>query len=45
MRESGDQEKTKCVNLQLCAGLEAGIEGAKYAVGQSRIEKEMQRRI
>ena len=25
MRESGDQEKMACSNLQLCAGLEAGI--------------------
>ena len=26
MRASGDQSKTACGNLQLCAGLEAGIE-------------------
>ena len=28
MRAAGDQAKTACGNLQLCAGLEAGIEGA-----------------
>ena len=33
MREAGDQAKTACGNLQLCAGLEAGIEGSTYAVG------------
>ena len=27
MRAEGDQEKTACGILQLCAGLEAGIEG------------------
>ena len=34
MRATGDQAKTVCGNLQLCAGLEAGIEGATHAVGQ-----------
>ena len=33
-RTAGDQEKTACENLQLCAGLDAGIEGATHAVGQ-----------
>ena len=28
MRSDRDQAKTACGNLQLCAGLEAGIEGA-----------------
>ena len=31
---SGDQTKTACGNLQLCAGLKAGIEGATHTVGQ-----------
>ena len=39
MRAAGDQEKTACDNLQLCAGLEAGIEGATHAVGQHRLER------
>eukprot|EP00957_Ditylum_brightwellii_P141607 10788013-Ditylum_brightwellii.AAC.1 len=30
--KAGDQAKTACGNLQLCAGLEAGIEGAVHAV-------------
>ena len=34
MRSAKDQEKTACGNLQLCAGLEAGIEGSTHAVGQ-----------
>ena len=33
MREAGDQAKTMCGNLKLCAGLEAVIEGATQAVG------------
>ena len=33
MRAAGDQSKTACGNLQLCAGLEAGIEVATYAIG------------
>ena len=28
MRAAGEQVKTVCGNLQLCAGLEAGIDGA-----------------
>ena len=39
MRAAGDQAKTACGNLQLCACLEAGIEGATYAVGQRRLER------
>ena len=33
MRAAGDQAKTACGNLQMCAGLKAGIEGATHAVG------------
>ena len=32
MRAAGDQAKIACGNLQMCAGLEAGIEGTKHAV-------------
>ena len=39
MRSSGDQAKTVCGNLQLCAGLKAGIEGATHAVVQRRMER------
>ena len=39
MRAAGDQAKTACGNVQLCAGLEAGIEGATHAVGQRRIKR------
>ena len=38
-REARDQAKTACGNLQLCAGLEDGIEGATHAVGQHRLER------
>ena len=44
MRAAGDQAKTACGNLQLCAGLEAGIEGATHAVGQQRMERVSLRR-
>ena len=44
MRAAGDQAKTVCVNLQLCTGLEARIEGATHAVGQRRVERERARR-
>ena len=44
MRAAGDQAKTACGNLQLCAGLEAGIEGATHAVGQRRLERVRERR-
>ena len=39
MRASGDQAKTACVNLQLCAGLEAGIEGVNHAMGERRRDR------
>ena len=38
-RAAGEQAKTACGNLQLCASLEAGIEGATHAVGQRRVER------
>ena len=34
MRVSGDQAKTTCVSLYFCAGLKAGIEREKHAVGE-----------
>ena len=34
--------KTACRSLQLCAGLEAGIEGATHAVDQRRQERNVQ---
>ena len=39
MRAARNQAKTACVNLQLCKGLEAGIEGAIHAVGQRILER------
>ena len=45
MRAAGEQVKTACGNLQLCAGLEAGIEGATHAVGQGRFEMVRARRV
>ena len=37
-RAACNQAKTACGNLQLCAGVEAGIEGVTPAVGQRRLE-------
>ena len=39
IRADGDQVKTACGNLQLCAGLKAGIEGATHALGQQKLER------
>ena len=39
IRAAGDQSKTACGNLQLCAGLKAGIEGSTHAVVQRRQER------
>ena len=36
MRIAGDQAKTASGSLQLCAGLETGIEGATHAVAKRR---------
>ena len=44
MRAAGEQEKTACGNLQLCAGLEAGIEGANHSIGQKIVERVLARR-
>ena len=39
MRAAWDQAKTACGNLQVCEGLEAGIEGATYAMGQRTLAR------
>ena len=39
IREAGYQTNMTCENLQLCTGLEAGIEGSTYDVGQRRRER------
>ena len=39
MRVAGDQAKTACRRLQLCAGIESGIEEAIHAVDQRRRER------
>ena len=44
MRADRDQAKTACGNLQLCAGLEAGIEGSTNSVVQRRLERVRERR-
>ena len=44
MREAGDQAKTACGKLQLCAGLKAGIEGSTHDVGQRRLDRAIRRR-
>ena len=44
MRSAGDQAKTACSNLQLCACLVAGIEGDTHAVGQRILARVRERR-
>ena len=43
-RAAGEQVKTACGNLQLCAGLKDGIEGATHAVGQRILAQVRSRR-
>ena len=44
MRAASEQAKTACGNLQLCAGLKAGIEISTNAVGQRRLARVLERR-
>ena len=44
MRADGGQPKIACGNMQLCAGLEVGIEGANHAVGQRILEQVREQR-
>ena len=44
MRAAGDQSKTACGNLQLCAGLDSFIAGATHSVGHQRLETVRERR-
>ena len=44
IRAVGEQAKTACGNLQMCAGLEAGIEGATHAICQRRVDRVLARR-
>ena len=44
MRAVGGQAKTACGNLELCAGLEADIEGDAHAVGHRWVERVRSRR-
>ena len=39
MRAAGDHAKTACGNIQMCAGLKSGIEGATHTVGQQKLER------
>ena len=44
MRAAGDLAKMACGNMHMCAGLEAGIDGATHAMRQRRMERVRQRR-
>ena len=44
MRAAGEQAKTACGKLQLCAGLEAVIEEANHAIVQRRLGRVRARR-
>ena len=44
MRAAGYQAKTECGNLQLCVGLESGIDGATHNVGHRGMERLRARR-
>ena len=44
MRAAGDQAKTTCGNLKLCAGLETSIEEAIHDVGQRRLDRVKERK-
>ena len=44
MRAAGDQAQRACGNIQLCAGLESGIEGATHTVGQRILVRVRERR-
>ena len=41
MMAAGDQLKTSCGSLKLCAGLEAGIDGETHTVSQRRQKKHL----
>ena len=41
MRAAGDQAKTACGNLQLCAGLEAGVEGGNSRRGTEEVRESL----
>ena len=42
MRAAGDQAKMACRSLQLCAGLEVGIQGSTHAMAQRQKERNVQ---
>ena len=44
MRAARDQAKMSCGNLQICIGLESGMEGATHAAGQSILKRLRERR-